>query len=209
MTIENQHLCFFACQREICTLSTQTEHSGCIEKIQNFLRPVQTETQALPKKMGRFTNLHVILAQGRRSSCIAPVVVRALQRQVEAVGFFGPVGCRFGLPCISFLRGSREGQIRGDFQRKQTLPSCPLPVAENRQAKQMSRDGGGVLRAVAALDRKQTFRRALGVGGWGGEREGDAVLCPDSECRQPFLPSFSPLRCPLCLSSSFLTTMSM
>ena len=29
--------------------------------------------------------------------------------------------------------------------RKQTLPSCSLPVAENRQAQQMSRDGGGVL----------------------------------------------------------------
>lgn len=46
--------------------------------------------------------------------------------------------------------------------RKQTLPSCPVPVAENRQAKQMSRDGGGVLGAVASLDRKQALKRALG-----------------------------------------------
>lgn len=44
--------------------------------------------------------------------------------------------------------------------RKQTLPSCPLPVAENRQAKQMSRDGGGVPQAAASLERKQALREA-------------------------------------------------
>ncbi|CAD7691698.1 unnamed protein product [Nyctereutes procyonoides] len=174
-----------ACSPGVCNVLYKIRGSSLYlvdTKIQGFL--------ALPKKMGHFTNLRVILAQGRCSSCIAPVVV-----PFDSAGrssWVVRLGCRFGLPCISFLRGSRgEGHIRGDFKRKQTLPSCPLPVAENRQAKQMSRDGGGVLRAVAALDRKQTLRRALGVGGWGGEREGGAVLCPDSECRQPFLPSFS------------------
>ena len=52
--------------------------------------------------------------------------------------------------------------------RKQTLPSCPLPVAENRQAKQMSRDGRGVLQAAASLESKQAPREPWGWGWrWG------------------------------------------
>lgn len=48
--------------------------------------------------------------------------------------------------------------------RKQTLPSCSLPVAKNRQSKQMSRDAEGVLWDAASLKRKQTLRRTLSVG---------------------------------------------
>lgn len=42
--------------------------------------------------------------------------------------------------------------------RKQTLPSCPLPVAENRQTKQMSRDGRAVPEAAASLERGRAAR---------------------------------------------------
>ena len=49
--------------------------------------------------------------------------------------------------------------------RKQTLPSCSLPVAENRQAQQMSRDGGGVPQLPW---RKQALQGALGWGQEGG-----------------------------------------
>lgn len=47
--------------------------------------------------------------------------------------------------------------------RKQTLPSCPLPVAENRQPKQMSRDGRAVPGAAASLERLQA---PGGLWGW-------------------------------------------
>lgn len=50
--------------------------------------------------------------------------------------------------------------------RKQTLPSCPLPVAENRQAKQMSRVGGGGM--AAAFGREISSKGAFAVGIWSG-----------------------------------------
>lgn len=57
--------------------------------------------------------------------------------------------------------------------RKQTLPSCPLPVAENRQTKQMSRDGRAVPGAAASLGRRQ----AAGVCEDGGLEDGRGGGC--------------------------------
>lgn len=47
--------------------------------------------------------------------------------------------------------------------RKQTLPSCPLPVAENRQTKQMSKEGRAVPGVVVFLERGQAPRGGEGA----------------------------------------------
>lgn len=60
--------------------------------------------------------------------------------------------------------------------RKQTLPSCPLPVAENRQTKQMSRDGRAVPEAAASLERGRAARVCEDEDGRGRRREHPHIL---------------------------------